>query len=65
MFILELSQAYSLLFAGSFYLSSRFSFSRPGKRVLEEGNVTKYSHSHLSQVPMSVGQILNFIYIRI
>jgi hypothetical protein len=44
----ELSQACSLLFnfAGSFYLSSRFvarfSFSRLGKRVLEEGNVTKF-----------------------
>jgi len=49
MFILELSQACSLLskFAGSFYLSSRFvarfSFSRLGKRVLEEANVTKFN----------------------
>jgi len=35
----------SVEIAGSFYLSSRFvarfSFSRLGKRVLEEGNVTK------------------------
>ncbi len=64
MFILELSQACSLLqkFTDSFQLSSRFvarfSFSRLGKIVLEEGNVTKYSPSHLSQVPMSVGQIV-------
>jgi hypothetical protein len=65
MFILELSQACSLLIAGSFYVSSRFFLSRQGKRVLQEGNVTKYSPSHLSQVPMSVGQIVNFIYIRI
>jgi hypothetical protein len=47
MFILELSQACSLSkkFADSFYLFSRFvaifSFSRLGKSVLEEGNVTK------------------------